>query len=172
MNDKKHVIVVGAGIAGLASAYYLKKAGIQVTVVDRGDGRDNCSYGNAGMIVPSHIVPLASPGVINKGLRWMLKAESPFYVKPRLNKELLNWGWKFKQASTKQHVEESGPVLKNLLLQNRSLLIDFERSEGLDFGFQRNGLFMLCKTEKGLKEETEAAEKARSLGIPAEILSA
>lgn len=172
MADSKHVIVVGAGVTGISTAYYLSKAGADVTVVDKRDGVDNCSYGNAGMIVPSHIVPLASPGIISKGLRWMLKAETPFYIKPRLDKELLSWGWKFKQASTQQHVKESGPVLRDLLLRNRKLLVDLEKEESLNFGFQKNGLFNLCKTEKGLEEEAEVAEKANALGIPAETLSA
>ena len=172
MNKGTHIVIVGAGVAGLSAAYYLNKAGAQVTILDKGDGTDNCSYGNAGMVVPSHIVPLASPGIISKGLQWMLKAESPFYIKPRLDTELLSWGWKFKQASTEQHVRESGPVLRDLLLRNRSLLIELEEEELLDFGFQKNGLFNLCKTERGLEEEAEVAEKAKALGIPAEVLSA
>jgi D-amino-acid dehydrogenase len=172
MIKKDHIIVVGAGVAGLAAAYYLSSAGMKVTVIDKSDGKDNCSYGNAGMIVPSHIVPLASPGIINKGLRWMLKAESPFYIKPRFNKELVNWGWKFRQASTGKRVKEAGPVLRDLLLRNRQLLIELEEDEALDFGYQRNGLFMLCKTEKGLEEEKEVAKKANMLGIPADVLTA
>lgn len=172
MNQSKHVIIIGAGIAGLGTAYYLSKAGLDVTVLDKDDGTDNCSYGNAGMVVPSHIVPLASPGIISKGLRWMLRAESPFYIKPRLDLELLKWGWKFKQASTKEHVKESGPVLKRLLLRNRQLLVNIEQEESFEFGFKKNGLFNLCKTEKGLEEEAEIAEKANKLGIPAEVLSA
>lgn len=172
MNNEKHVIVIGAGIAGLSTAYYLNKAGIDVTVLDKGNGKNNCSYGNAGMVVPSHIVPLASPGVIGQGLKWMLKAESPFYIRPRLNRELIRWGWEFRKASTKKHVEESAPVLRDLLLANRELLITLEEEEELDFGFQRNGLFMLCKTEKGLEEEAGVAEKANAVGIPAEVLTA
>lgn len=172
MNNGTHVVIVGAGVAGVSAAYYLNKAGAEVTIIDKGDGTDNCSYGNAGMVVPSHIVPLASPGIISKGLRWMLKAESPFYIKPRLDTELLRWGWKFKQASTKKHVREAGPVLKDLLLRNRSLLIDLEKDESMDFGFEKNGLLNLCRTEKGLEEEAEVAEKATALGIPARVLSA
>ena len=99
-----NAVIVGAGIAGLSVAYYLHHGGLDVTVVDKDDGTDNCSYGNAGMIVPSHIVPLASPGIISKGLRWMLKAESPFYIRPRFDKKLFDWGWKFRQASTEKHV--------------------------------------------------------------------
>lgn len=172
MNNHKHVIVIGAGIAGISTAYYLNKAGMDVTVLDKGDGKDNCSYGNAGMVVPSHIIPLASPGIIKMGLKWMLKAESPFNIKPRFDKDLFKWGWQFKKASTAKHVEESAPLLKDLLLTNRELLIELEREEALEFGFQKNGLFMLCKTEKGLEEEAEIAQKANSLGIPASVLSA
>jgi len=172
MSNKKRAIVVGAGIAGLGVAYYLNKSGIEVIVLDKGDGKDNCSYGNAGMIVPSHIVPLASPGIISKGLRWMLKADSPFYIRPRLDKDLFEWGWKFRKASTQKHVEESGPLLRDLLLTNRELLLKIEEEEELDFGFKKNGLFNLCKTEQGLEEEIEVVKKANALGIPAEVLSA
>jgi D-amino-acid dehydrogenase len=56
------VLIIGGGIIGLSSAYYLSKAGYDVTILDKGDLTDNCSFGNAGMIVPSHFVPLAAPG--------------------------------------------------------------------------------------------------------------
>lgn len=172
MNNENHVIIIGAGIAGLSAAYYLSKAGVDVTVLDKGEGENNCSYGNAGMVVPSHIIPLASPGVISQGLKWMLEAESPFYIRPRLNTELIRWGWEFKKASTRKHVEESVPVLRDLLLANRELLIALEEEEHLDFGFRKNGLFMLCSTEQGLEEEARVADKANSVGIPAEVLTA
>jgi D-amino-acid dehydrogenase len=171
MNDGKHVIVIGAGIAGISVAYYLSKKGIEVTVLDRDDGTDNCSYGNAGMIVPSHIIPLASPGIISKGLKWMLSAESPFYIRPRLNLDLLNWGWKFKQASTQKHVEQSAPILKDLLLRSRELLVELEDKEFMDFDFHKRGLFMFCRSEKGLEEEAEVVHKANELGMPAEVLT-
>ncbi|WP_234572213.1 NAD(P)/FAD-dependent oxidoreductase [Rhodohalobacter sp. 614A] len=171
MNNQR-VIIIGAGIAGLFSAYYLNKMGAEVTVIDKESGKDNCSYGNAGMIVPSHIIPLSSPGVISKGLKWMLDAESPFYIRPRLSLELLSWLWTFKKFSTAQHVKNSGPVLRDLLLESRQLLIDLESNEKLNFGFEKKGLFMFCNTEYGLKKEIEAAQKAQELGVPAKILSA
>lgn len=171
MKRRKHVLIIGAGIAGLTTAYYLTEEGLEVTILDKDDGTDNCSYGNAGMIVPSHIIPLASPGIISKGLKWMLSAESPFYIRPRLNLELLNWGWKFKQASTRRHVEQSAPVLMDLLMKSRQLLVELEQKESLDFHFEKKGLFMFCQTEEGLEEEAEVVEKAKSLGMPAEMLT-
>jgi len=170
MNTSR-VIIIGAGIAGVCTAYYLNRAGYDVTLIEKSSGSDNCSYGNAGMIVPSHIIPLSSPGMISKGLRWMLDAESPFYIRPRLNLELLQWLWKFKQASTSQHVKESGPVLRDLLMASRDFLIQIEREEEIEFSFEKKGLFMFCNTDYGLSKEIEIARKAIDLGIPAEILS-
>ncbi len=171
-NKTNHVIIIGAGIAGLATAYYLRKSGVTVTVCDKGDGSDNCSYGNAGLIAPRHIIPLSSPGVISQGLRWMFKADSPFYIKPRLNADLISWLWKFRNNATLKHVEEAGPVLRDMLLRNQELLIDLEKSESMNFGLQRNGHLSICETEKGLKSEIASAEKAKALGVPTQVLSA
>ena len=90
----KKVTIIGNGVIGLCSAYYLNQSGVAVTVVDqKKEEHENCSFGNAGMIVPSHFVPLAAPGVITKGLKWMFNPSSPFYIKPRLNKDLMQWLW-------------------------------------------------------------------------------
>ena len=87
------VIIVGGGVIGLCSAYYALKRGVPVTVSEReAAGGDNCSLGNAGMIVPSHFIPLAAPGMMAKGLRWMLNPESPFFVRPRMDPALARWG--------------------------------------------------------------------------------
>ena len=73
----KNVVVIGGGIIGLSSAWFLNKQGYQVTVIDRTDMLSGCSYGNAGYLSPSHFVPLASPGIITQGLKWMLNSKSP-----------------------------------------------------------------------------------------------
>jgi D-amino-acid dehydrogenase len=92
MNIKKgSAVIIGGGISGLASAYYLLKSGWKVTLLDKGDLFDNCSIGNAGMIVPSHFIPLAAPGMISKGIKWMFNSRSPFYVKPSLDFSLISW---------------------------------------------------------------------------------
>jgi D-amino-acid dehydrogenase len=84
--------IIGGGINGLFSAYYLQKEGHEVTIIEQGDLSDSCSHGNAGMIVPSHIIPLAAPGMIAKGMKWMLSSTSPFYIRPRMSGALVKMG--------------------------------------------------------------------------------
>ena len=95
------VVIIGAGVIGLCTAYYCARRGFAVTVIEREAAkRDGCSFGNAGMIVPSHFVPLAAPGMVKLGLKWMWNPSSPFYIKPRLNAELFDWGHKFWRAAS------------------------------------------------------------------------
>lgn len=167
MNSER-VIIVGGGVIGLCSAYYALKRGFQVTLLDRGG--DNCSTGNAGMVVPSHFIPLAAPGMIAKGLRMMLNPESPFFIRPRLDFGLMRWGWLFYQNSTERHVAASRELLRDLNLESRRLFAELS-NEG-DFGLAQRGLLMLCKTEKGLHEEAEVAEAAHAIGLEAKVLDA
>ena len=74
------VTIAGGGIIGLSSAWYLSEQGHRVRVIDQTDMRNNCSYGNAGYVCPSHFVPLATPGIVKQGLKWMWDSKSPFYV--------------------------------------------------------------------------------------------
>src|SRR6185437_6826497 len=103
-------------IIGLSSAYYLQKAGYSVTVLDRSDFSDNCSYGNCGYVCPSHFIPLATPGIVRQGLKWMFDSQSPFYVEPRLNRSLLDWGWKFVRSAGRAHVDRSAIPLRDIAL--------------------------------------------------------
>src|SRR5450432_1838864 len=101
----KRIVVVGGGIIGLSIAYYAARRGHRVTILNRaappGDG---CSFGSSGMIVPSHFFPLAAPGMVALGLKWMANPESPFYIQPRLDWDLFTWAWRFFRTSTRAHV--------------------------------------------------------------------
>lgn len=164
-------MIVGGGVIGLCAAYYALKRGFPVTVIERGEiGADNCSMGNAGMIVPSHFIPLAAPGMLAKGLRWMMNPESPFFVRPRLDLDLMRWGWLFYRNSTPRHVAESRKLLRDLNLESRRLFGELAAEE--DFGLVQDGLLMLCKTSKGLDEEAEVAEAAHQIGLKAKVLDA
>jgi D-amino-acid dehydrogenase len=173
MSGTKHILILGGGVIGLSTAYYCARRGFAVTVVDRNpEQRDGCSFGNAGMVVPSHFIPLAAPGMVELGLRWMWNPESPFWIKPRLDLDLLNWGYLFWRACSPEHVARSAPLLRDLSLASRSEFEELAALPDNDFGLVKKGLLMLCKTQHGLDDEARAGERARELGIPAEVLDA
>ncbi|MBX2874771.1 MAG: FAD-dependent oxidoreductase [Saprospiraceae bacterium] len=165
------VHVIGGGVIGLCSAYYLQKAGHEVTILDKGDFGAGCSFGNAGMIVPSHFVPLASPGVISKGLRWMFSASSPFYIRPRLDLQLAQWLWHFYRACTPEKVRAAMPIIRDLNQGSRLLYQDLSSELAVPFDLENKGLIMLFRSAKGEKEEISGAEMANDLGVQAEVLS-
>jgi D-amino-acid dehydrogenase len=165
------LVVIGAGIVGLFTAYYLIKSGRRVMVIDRTNAKEGCSFGNAGMVVPSHFIPLASPGMLEKGLRWMLDSESPFYVKPRFSLSLLKWGLNFYKSANAQKVEQAIPALRDLSLLSKKEYQNLQKSKLFDFSFEEKGLLMYCKTEKALEEEIEVANLANKIGITAKELS-
>ncbi|SIS65113.1 NAD(P)/FAD-dependent oxidoreductase [Belliella pelovolcani] len=168
----KPTIIIGGGIIGLFTAYYLVEAGVEVVIVDKGDMQVTTSTGNAGMIVPSHIIPLAAPGMISKGISWMFSSKSPFYIHPRLDRKLLEWSWLFYRAANPQHVEKSIPFLKNISLLSKSLYQEFKsKHTDADLGLVEKGLMMLYQTPEVEKEEIEFAHLARKHGLEAEILS-
>jgi D-amino-acid dehydrogenase len=169
----RRVLIVGAGIVGLSTAWWAAKKGLDVTVVDRATAAGGgCSFGNAGMVVPSHFVPLAAPGMLALGLRYMWSPESPFYVRPRLSGDLLSWGFRFWRAASAAGVSRAAPLLRDLHLASRACLEDWDTRWGGSFGLTRRGLLMLCRTARGLEEEAHLAERAHALGIAAEVLDA
>lgn len=167
------IVIVGGGVIGLSIAHAAVQRGLGVTLVERGpEEHDSCSLHNAGMIVPSHFVPLAAPGAVALALKWMWNPESPLYVKPRLDWDLMTWGLRFVRSANAGHVARSAPLLRDLSLASRKLFEDLASAPDADFGLVRRGLVMLCKTQHALDDEARTAEKARALGIPAEVLDA
>lgn len=165
-----HIIIIGGGIIGLSAAYYLNKAGHQVTVLDKGDIAGNCSHGNAGMIVPSHFVPLAAPGMIRQGIRWMFNSRSPFYIKPSCSPELLGWGLQFIKHATAKHVAAAAVPLRDLSLLSRSLYNELAEEPGFAFGLQHKGILAFYKTEKAAEEEALLVKDATALGLDFAVL--
>jgi D-amino-acid dehydrogenase len=162
--------IIGAGIVGLSTAYYLQQDGWDVTVLERGDLSDNCSFGNMGYLSPSHLVPLAQPGIVSQGILWMFKQKSPFYVRPSLRWDLVDWGLKFVRASTAGHVARSARPLAELLMFSKHLTADWHTSGQMQFEYTEDGCIMYYQTAKKEKDELEVARTAQDLGLKVEII--
>ena len=168
----RRVVIVGAGVIGLCAAFYCAARGWRVTIVERnGAQRDGCSFGNTGMVVPSHFVPLAAPGMVGLALRWMWNPASPFYIKPRASRDLIDWGLKFWGAANVEHMRRGGKLLRDLAFASRDCYLELVSQQD-DFGFAARGLLALCKSRHALEEEARTAELAHELGITAEVLDA
>lgn len=172
MADSPKVIVVGSGVVGLSVAYFLAREGLEVQVIDREpEGFKNASWGNAGMIVPSHFEPLAAPGMVGMGVRMMLSRESPFSFSLSPGRDLLQWAYRFWRAGTKVHVERCAPVLAQMHLASKALFEDLHREIPGGIGLELHGMAMLCATEEGLRAERHVAEAAARFGVRAQVLT-
>lgn len=169
----KSVLVIGGGVVGLSTAYYCASRDFDVTVIERGNAdHDGCSFGNAGLLIPSHVVPLSAPGMVKLGLKYMLDPGSPFYVKPRLTRDLFDWGWKFFRAANAAQIERAAPLIAELNMASRDLYFELAGLCNNSFDLQKLGVMNICQTEHGMEHEVKAARLAQKCGLEAEIVDA
>ena len=161
----KKVTIIGGGIIGLCSAYYLVKEGHEVSIVDQSSIGFGASYINAGYLTPSHIIPLAAPGIVKQGIKWMFNSSSPLYVKPRLNASFLDWAWAFNKSCSSENVKQSIKAIKDINLLSVDLFSELKATENFGFQLENKGLLMLCQTEAMLKEEIHMATIASNEGL-------
>src|SRR6478735_2931089 len=174
MSNARSVIVCGGGIVGLSTAYYLACEGFDVSIVERNaEEAESCAHGSAGYVSPSHVIPVSAPGMVWQGLKWMLSSRSPFYIKPRLDLELLRWGWLFARSCSVAHLRRAAPLLRDLCLAGRQLFVELAEQTGNAFELRTEGLLNLCKTQEGLDHEISGlARLTNELGVEARLLDA
>ena len=165
----RRVAIIGGGIIGLCAAYYLRRDGAQVVLLERDAIGAGSSLENAGLVVPSHFVPLAAPGVILQGLKWMFSPESPFYIRPRWDPALYRWLILFARASRESRVRQAMPLLRDAA--QASLRLYGELSAAIpDIVLERRGLLMLYSSSAGGEHAKEEARLAQEIGISVRLL--
>ncbi|GAB3010874.1 FAD-dependent oxidoreductase [Niabella terrae] len=164
-----NAVIIGGGICGLSSAWYLHRSGWEVTVLDQFDFSDNCSYGNMGFVCPSHFIQLASPAIVRQGIQWMLNSRSPFYIQPRFSRSLLGWVRAFLTAATNTRVQQHGVPLRDIGLLSRHEYEHLWQQE-LDFEYRRNGMLEIFRTQKGKRESAEVVAFGKRLGLDIDLV--
>lgn len=170
--SREDVVVVGGGAVGVCCAYALARAGRSVRLLERERLCAGASWGNAGLVTTSSCAPEAAPGVIGQAARWMLQVDGPFRLRPRADRELARWLWRFRGNCTAQAAARGSAYLRDRVRENVVLVDALAQESPHDFGWQRNGLIALYGTEKGLAEGLAGAAALRELGVPAEELDA
>ncbi len=169
----KKTVIIGGGVTGLFTAYFLVKKGVEVTVIDDGTvpGFHSCSYGNAGMIVPSHFIPLANPGTLKEGVRASFTPGSAFGVHWSANSDMIRWLARFLRNSFSQTIPAKTETLAALHLESRELFQQVQTADIPDLTLDLTGLVMVSSTSKSFDLEKRNAGQSISLGIPAEVWS-
>ena len=145
---KKEVIVIGGGIIGLSTAYFLNKAGKKVTVIDENDITNSTSFGNAGLLSAFDEAPLSHPGIVANTMKLMIKGESPAKIHPTLNPKILKWLYKFVQNANPVRVK------KTMMLFERMGEIAYSHYEymqnelGIDLDYHRDGMLFVCTQQE------------------------
>ena len=174
------VLIVGGGVIGLSCAWYLAKAGARVTVIESATIGDRlaCSYGNQGLVCPSHAVPIAAPGVVTQGLRWLFDPASPLYIRSPWRAEMVRWLWRFARASTPARAEAGTAAMAELLLHSAELHAGLAATAaptaedgGHPYGYAADGVLYAFLTEEALQHHLEESHQAARHGIPFEQLT-
>ncbi len=147
------VVVVGAGAIGAATAFELARRGARVTIVERSDVASGCSYGNAGLISPSHTEALANPAALRAGIAWLARRDSPFHLRPRMS--LVPWLARFCAASLPGRSASATAILRALTSTSLERHEALARA-GLTTSFARGGILSVYESEEGF-----AAARAR-----------
>lgn len=160
-STRGRTVVVGGGVIGLATAYFLNQAGQDVSVIDKGAIGAACSRGNCGFVCPSHVLPLAGPGVIGQTLKTVLKRDSPLSVKPRLDPALWSWMLQFARKCNEADMLASGQAISALLNSSRTLYDELFRTESLDVEWQTKGLLFVFQTGHAMEHYAEVDRMLR-----------
>jgi D-amino-acid dehydrogenase len=164
------VLVVGAGIIGLAVARELLQRGASVTVLDKGSVGHGCSFGNAGWLTPCFAMPLPQPGLWRKAIKWMFDPKGPLYIRPLWNGTFLKWLWRFVRSMNERHFARATEALT--ALSKRSLDAYQSLSLRYAFGFRRDGLLLTYETSAGRVDALRELEWAQRFGVPGEAVDA
>jgi len=165
------VVVIGGGIIGLCTAYELGRRGVSVTVLNAGSATDGCSIGNAGMIVPSHFAPMASPGMVKLGLKMMTDPRSPFGFSEPWDPAVAKWSFHFLKNANSKHVHRTQGLICEMNRASKARYVAYQSELGADFGLHADGLLMICRTFAALEHEAAVMPEAESLGLSTALLS-
>lgn len=163
------VLIVGGGVAGLASALALVETGRSVRVIDAGQVGRGASHGNCGTITPSHAPPLAAPGTLRRAMKWLLTPDAPLYVHPGLDPMLWRWLFAFARRCNPRDWEASARAKSALLNDSRTRLPEWIARYGMACDFIESGEDYVFRTEQALQHELAELPLLRELGIVAEV---
>ena len=165
------IIILGSGVIGTTSAYYLAKAGHEVTVVDRQQSAGlETSYANAGEVSPGYSAPWAAPGIPLKAIKWMLARHSPLVIRPRLDSDMWRWVFQMLTNCTAARYEVNKSRMVRLAEYSRDCLAALRAATGISYDERTQGTLQLFRTQKQLDGAATDIAVLQRFGVPYELL--
>lgn len=166
-----HSIVLGSGVIGITSAWYLARIGHQVTVIDRQPApAQETSFANAGMISPGYSAPWAAPGVPLKAIRWLLSRHAPLAIRPTTELHQYRWILQMLRNCTADRYAINKERMMRLADHSRQCLIALRSETGIDYQHRQRGTLQLFRTQKQLDAAEQDIAVLQQLGVPFELL--
>ncbi len=166
-----HVIVLGAGLAGVTSAWYLRQAGHEVTVIDRQPGPAlETSFANGGQLSASHPEPWANPGTPAQVLRWLGKPDAPLVFRPRADWHQWAWALRFLVECLPHRTRRNTVAIAQLALYSRNMLAQLRAETDIAYEAKRKGILHLFFEPRDFAAAGKRAELLLDFGMPAEVL--
>ena len=166
------ILIIGGGVIGVSAAYYLAREGVEVTLVDKKSIAAGSSWGNAGLLCPNHSEPIPGPGVLGQGVKWLLNPESPLYIKPRLDLDLLRWIWRFRGYCNQTAQDRAIPRLRDMQRASLELYKQIIAEESIECDFQESGGLLVFRTNAGMEAGVAHARHMADFDLKLEILDA
>ena len=166
------VIILGSGVIGVTSAYYLAKAGHEVTVLDRQPGPAlETSYANAGQISPGYASPWAAPGIPLKAMKWMVQQHAPLSITPDGTLFQLQWMWQMLQNCTAERYAINKERMVRLAEYSRDCFKALRAATGIEYEGRQQGTTQLFRTQQQLDGAAKDIQVLEETGVPYELLS-
>jgi D-amino-acid dehydrogenase len=165
------VIVLGSGVIGVASAYYLAEAGHEVVVLDRQEGAAlETSFANAGEVSPGYSSPWAAPGIPLKALKWLFMRHRPLFIWPKPDPDLIRWGLMMLRNCTAARYERNKGRMVPLAEYSRDRLRELRADRGIAYDERSQGTLQLFRTQKMLDGTAKDVAILEKFGVPYELL--
>ena len=168
---KGGVVVIGAGVIGLAVAYHLLAEGFKVTIIDRDPEGDKASFGNAGGVAVTEVAPASAPGLIWRVPRWLLDPLGPLSIRPAYAPRLLPWLWRFAKAGAPEKVAAVATALSALNSRVYDDLLPMLKRTGLIGELNREGALTVYETESGFRRDDEEWALKRAHGVEIQLMT-
>lgn len=166
-----HVIVIGAGVIGSATACYLQRDGHKVTLIERDEPGNMTSFGNLGGISPGSVVPVATPGMLKDIPKWLIDPEQPLFIRWSYFPRVVPWLIKFLKAGQIDRVREISKALVSLNVPTFDAYAPLLKDAGVEHLFHRTGQLFVYQSKNGIEKDALGVELRRASGVRVEVLN-